>query len=143
MSLPEKLVCLRKEKRLTQLQLAERMHVSRQAISRWEAGEAIPSTENLKCLSDLYGVPVDYLLNDGIERPDQSEMTEEKPSEPQATGRKLKRRVIMIVCILIIAVATVLIYRGGGRNNAQNLDFSEMGSENWDTTEASEFTLDW
>ena len=50
MKLDEKLVALRKERRLTQAKLAEALNVSRQAISRWELGESMPSTENLKYL---------------------------------------------------------------------------------------------
>ena len=67
MNLPEKLTYLRKEKGLTQASLAETLNVSRQAISRWEVGTAVPSTDNLKVLSNLYGVPVDYLLNDNTD----------------------------------------------------------------------------
>lgn len=67
MKLDEKLVHLRKEKGLTQLELAEAMNVSRQAVSKWEAGGTLPSTENLRSLSELYGVSVDYLLNEGEE----------------------------------------------------------------------------
>lgn len=48
MELKEKLVALRKEKGLTQLVVAEKLNVSRQAISRWESGTALPSTDNLR-----------------------------------------------------------------------------------------------
>ena len=72
MNLSEKLTYLRKQKRLTQSNLAETLNVSRQAISRWEVGTAVPSTDNLKVLSDLYGVPVDYLLNDNADIPSKS-----------------------------------------------------------------------
>lgn len=68
MELKDKLVTLRKEKGLTQLAVAEKLDISRQAISRWESGVALPSTDNLKSLSVLYGVPVDYLLNSDVER---------------------------------------------------------------------------
>lgn len=54
MTTAEKLVRLRKEKGLSQLQLAEEINVSRQAISRWEVGLAVPSREKLKALSELY-----------------------------------------------------------------------------------------
>lgn len=47
MELKEKLVALRKEKGLTQSAVAEKLDVSRQAISRWESGIALPSTDNL------------------------------------------------------------------------------------------------
>lgn len=53
MKLEEKLVSLRKAKGLSQMKLAEMMNVSRQAISRWEVGAAVPSTDNLKYLGAL------------------------------------------------------------------------------------------
>ena len=46
MELYEKLIHLRKQKGLSQLKLAEELGVSRQAISKWEVGTAVPSTEN-------------------------------------------------------------------------------------------------
>ena len=64
MKLDEKLVSLRKEKGITQLKVAEELDISRQAISRWESGVAMPSTENLRRLSELYSVPLDYLINE-------------------------------------------------------------------------------
>ena len=63
MGMEAKLALLRKQHGLTQLELAEKLNVSRQAISRWEVGAAVPSTENLKTLSVLYGVSVDDILN--------------------------------------------------------------------------------
>ena len=54
MKLADKLVYLRKKQGLSQLKLAEMMNVSRQAISRWETGIAVPSVENLKYLGNLY-----------------------------------------------------------------------------------------
>ena len=54
MELSQKLKELRKKQGLTQLELAERLFVSRQAISGWEAGTSRPSTENLQSLSKLY-----------------------------------------------------------------------------------------
>ena len=76
MRLEEKLTVLRKESGYTQLDLAEKVRVSRQAISKWETGRALPSAEKLKYLSELFGVSVDYLLSD--------DMTEEaKPKEQE------------------------------------------------------------
>ena len=59
MDMNEKLAKLRKAKGLTQKELAETLHVSRQAISRWEVGTAAPSLDNLAYLSQLYGVPLE------------------------------------------------------------------------------------
>lgn len=64
MNLQDKLVQLRKKRGMSQLELAESLDVSRQAISKWELGTAIPTLENLVALSKLYGVSVDYLVND-------------------------------------------------------------------------------
>ena len=82
MRLEEKLTVLRKESRYTQLDLAEKVRVSRQAISKWETGRALPSAENLKYLSELFGVSVDYLLNDDMT--EEPKPKEQKPApEPQ------------------------------------------------------------
>lgn len=64
MKLHEKLYQLRKEKGLTQAELAERLEVSRQSVSNWEIGTTIPSTKRLRDLSQLYDVPLDCLLNE-------------------------------------------------------------------------------
>ena len=59
MKLQEKLHRLREENGISQINLAEKLEVSRQTISRWEAGTSVPATENLMRLSVLYGVPLD------------------------------------------------------------------------------------
>lgn len=53
---------LRTQKGLSQDELAERIYVTRQAISRWETGETIPNTETLKQLSKLFDVSINTLL---------------------------------------------------------------------------------
>ena len=53
---------LRTNHGLSQEELAEKVFVTRQAVSRWEKGETIPNTETLKQLSTLFGVSVDTLL---------------------------------------------------------------------------------
>lgn len=58
----EILATLRMGKGLTQEQLAERLHVSRQAVSRWETGETVPNPETLKELSRLFDVSINTLL---------------------------------------------------------------------------------
>ena len=64
MRLPDKIVELRKSNGWSQEDLAEKMNVSRQAISRWEGGTAQPDASNILQLSKLFGVTTDYLLND-------------------------------------------------------------------------------
>ncbi len=108
MDLPMKLVSLRKEKGLTQLELAEYLHVSRQAISRWEVGAAVPSTDNLKVLSALYGVSADYLLHDGAEK--SGETAENQAHAPKEQGWIVisKKSVGIFVCALLIVVAFLI-----------------------------------
>lgn len=62
LTLPERLRQLRSTAGYSQELLAERLGVSRQAVSKWETGTAEPSTANLLALADLYGITVDVLL---------------------------------------------------------------------------------
>ena len=56
------LVELRKQNRLTQLELAERLNYSDKAVSKWERGESIPDVITMKALADLFSVSVDYFI---------------------------------------------------------------------------------
>ncbi len=56
------LLQLRTERGLSQEELAEKVYVTRQAVSRWERGEAVPNTETLKLLSRLFDVSINTLL---------------------------------------------------------------------------------
>lgn len=67
MKLSDKILTLRKQAGLSQEELAEKMNVSRQALSRWETGAALPDASNIVQLSKLFGVTTDYLLNDSYE----------------------------------------------------------------------------
>jgi transcriptional regulator with XRE-family HTH domain len=77
MDLGEKLLYLRKKKGLSQEQLAAQVTVSRQAISKWELGEAIPDTENVIQLTKIFEVSADFLLNNEIDIPLVSVMEKE------------------------------------------------------------------
>lgn len=62
MNLGENIKKLRKEKNLSQEQLAEMLNVSRQAVSKWESGKAYPDIENLILLRDIFNVTLDDLI---------------------------------------------------------------------------------
>ncbi len=64
MLLNEKLKMLRKEKELTQEELAEKLNVSRQAITKWESGEGIPDINNLKQISIMFNITIDELIKE-------------------------------------------------------------------------------
>ncbi len=67
MTFGEKLQALRKARGWSQEELASQIHVSRQALSKWESGGAVPDTENIIALSRLFGVTTDYLLLDEVQ----------------------------------------------------------------------------
>lgn len=68
MTTGEKLSALRKNKGLTQEQLAELLNVSRQSVSRWEMDIAFPETEKLIKLSRLLNCSIDFLLNNDLQK---------------------------------------------------------------------------
>lgn len=65
MTLGEKIHVLRKQSGMSQEQLAERITVSRQAISKWELGESLPDIDNVVQISRVFDVSTDYLLKHG------------------------------------------------------------------------------
>ena len=67
MSLGNKLAEARKKQNLTQEQLAERLGVTRQAVSRWESDTAYPETDKIVRMAQILDVSCDYLLQDGVD----------------------------------------------------------------------------
>ena len=121
MKLEEKLTNLRREKGLTQLELAEAVHVTRQAVSRWEVGASVPTTENLAALSRLYGVSVDELLG-GREEPPKKEPP---PGEAGGAGGAPRRWTALTLAALSLAVLVLALCVGAlllsGREDAHHL----------------------
>lgn len=78
MNFAEKLKLIRKERNITQEQLAELLSVSRQAVSKWESGAGYPETEKLLIISKRLNVSLDYLLLDETVI-EEKKKTEEKP----------------------------------------------------------------
>lgn len=76
MSFAENLRATRKQRGITQEELAERLEVSRQAISKWESGAGYPETEKLIALSRELNISLDYLLNDGANMEEKEEREE-------------------------------------------------------------------
>lgn len=120
MELNEKLISLRKQNKLTQAQVAEALDVSRQAISNWETGAVLPSTDNLIALSRLYQVPADHLLNDDSDlipvpvEEKEVDKKEETPPEPakSTTYSKLdmlRKHGVIILLYLLTLFLVVLI----------------------------------
>ena len=137
MKLDEKLVSLRKENGLTQLKVAEELDISRQAISRWESGVAMPSTENLRRLSKLYSVPLDYLINEDSEQPARVE-------EDNGEKRKNRKWFSWLICMLLIVVAVAIIIGAiTVRKRPDKVNFNEVESEDWNDVSTEDIPIEW
>lgn len=141
MTTAEKLVRLRKEKGLSQLQLAEEINVSRQAISRWEVGLAVPSREKLRALSELYNVSMDYLLSD------KEAEDVQKGSEPEDEAKEKSSnhlRVGLIACVVVILLIGAMLLHLHNTHEPQNeVPISEMETEEDDVVFSGDFSVDW
>lgn len=147
MKLEEKLLALRKEKGLSQMELAELMDVSRQAISRWEVGTSVPSTDNLQYLGKLYGVTLDYLLDDDAPKPEpvtkEQDAPEAKQQNTAAAGTGTKRLVLILVALLAF-VAGVIFCAHINKNSEDIVPIEDLTDDTtWESSESDEFSLDW
>lgn len=119
MTTGQKIQTLRKQRRLTQEQLAQRLEVSRQAVSRWELDESLPETANLLPLGEVLGVSLDTLLDpsQGLEGP----APKEEPSAPAAPAPTapslrglLKRRLwLFLLPMELVVFAALALWRLG------------------------------
>ncbi|MCI8465703.1 MAG: helix-turn-helix transcriptional regulator [Lachnospiraceae bacterium] len=82
MTLAEKIIRLRKGRAWSQEELAERLEISRQSVSKWEGGVSIPELDKIVRMSEIFGVTTDYLLKEGEEAEQ-----ERKLAEAEATHR--------------------------------------------------------
>jgi transcriptional regulator with XRE-family HTH domain len=71
----EKIAAKRKASGLTQIEFAEKLSVTRQTVSRWEAGTVMPDIEKISDIASILGVSCDYLLKDDMEIGDASSVT--------------------------------------------------------------------
>ena len=122
MELYEKLMQARKTAGLTQADVAARLDVSRQAVSRWESGQSKPSTEKLLALGALYGVSIDGLLNaENAEQPvskEDSNLSEAKITETAAPEKRRPRAWLKYaaagLCGVIVALFVVWLFSKSG-----------------------------
>ncbi len=107
MRLSDKIVELRKTNGWSQEELAEKLNVSRQAISRWEGAAAQPDAANILQLSKLFGVTTDYLLNDEYES--DNDLPKVKEIKRDSFHQIMIFLVTLEVMILIIQFITTII----------------------------------
>lgn len=134
MTLIEKLIVLRDKAGISQMALAHQLGVSRQAVSRWESGDATPSMDKLKALAKIYGVSLDWLCSDKCEFSENTEIERErKDAQEQIRNEELpvckekkfgKHRKLLIAIIGTIITALIftlpLIIRDGERLKKEN-----------------------
>lgn len=98
-----KLVDLRKANGLSQEALAERIGVSRQAVSKWERAESSPDTDNLIALSKLYNMSLDDMLSEK-ENVDVSQTYTEKPADSSKNGKRVSLLKVIPYPIIVTIV---------------------------------------
>ncbi len=110
MKLSDKLIVLRKGKGWSQEDFAEKLDVSRQAISRWENGTALPDAQNILRISKLFNVTSDYLLNDDYEEELNNALAEAAVKETKPLIRKKKHLygyLLLVTCFIILSAFAV------------------------------------
>jgi transcriptional regulator with XRE-family HTH domain len=110
MKLSDKLIALRKENGWSQEDFAEKLDVSRQAISRWENGTALPDAQNILQISKLFHVTADYLLNDDYNEEVNIPETEISAEETKPSVRKNNHLYWLSICFIILLSVCAIIY---------------------------------
>ena len=110
----EKIVSLRKKKGLSQQDLAEALNVSRQAVSRWETGVTIPSSENLKCIGKLFDVSIDFLCSDSVEveyeiKKDDTALVEHGYNHKLSGKEKHRKRIASVLAVVAVGVFLIIL----------------------------------
>lgn len=117
----DKLIGLRKKSGMSQEELAEKMNVSRQSVSKWEGAQSVPDLEKILQLGDLFGVTTDYLLKDEIENEEFSKESSseavrkislEQANEFLALNKKAAPRMALATFLCIISVIPLIVLGG-------------------------------
>ena len=118
MVLADKIIRLRKKNGWSQEELAEKMNVSRQAVSKWEGAQTIPDLEKILKLGELFGVTTDYLLKDEIENEEYTDgvsdpgirkITLAEANEYLELRKIAAKRIAIATMLCIVAVIPLLL----------------------------------
>ena len=143
----ERLIQLRQEQGLSQSALAEALGVSRQAVSRWETGAAMPSAENLFCLSRLYGVPMDELIRGEEAEPEQKAEppagTQDAPKEDRAL-RRWRAAALVLAAVCVLLAGTVFYMAAVQDKDAAEevVMYEDIAADSIDDSEIREFDFE-
>ena len=139
MALDKKLSRLRKKEGLSQAEVAEKLDVSRQAVSRWESGEAKPSTDNFQALCKLYHVSIDDLLNESEEELTAPATESRQKGDTQRKEKRWIRWLAIGVAFLVLLVCALFWY--GSRQKEDGLDLHSIQGEDSTFSEEPDFYL--
>ena len=104
MEFNEKLQHLRKQHNMTQEQLAEKLYVTRAAVSKWESGKGYPNIESLKAISSLFAISIDELLSG-------NELLELAATENRSNLKRIYNIIGGVVDLLAIVFIFLPLYR--------------------------------
>lgn len=99
---------LRTSRKMTQLELAEKLHYSDKAVSKWERGESVPEIGTLVAIADLFGVTLDYLVSEKHDAPIEPERNESIENDKKR--KKRNRAIIAALGILIVWFVALIVY---------------------------------
>lgn len=116
MEFHERLLEVRKKAGMTQSDLAEKLDVSRQAVSRWEMGTAKPEFENLIAISNIFGVSIDYLLK-GVDEHSPEAVNEEQVPEEDTNSTNTAEKLWLAAIITFVVLAVVFTLSSGDWNS--------------------------
>ena len=105
--LQDNLKTLRKNKGITQEEVAARLNIVRQTISKWEKGQSVPDAEMLVKLADIFEVPVSQLLGSRIDPEEQPDAIAEqlaRINEQLAIKNRRAKRIWTVIAIIIASV---------------------------------------
>ncbi len=106
MTLPDKIIKHRKANGWSQEDFAEKLNVSRQAISRWENGTALPDAQNILQISRLFHVTTDYLLNDDYES--DGDIPAVKTATEETESLFLKKKHLHLVAAISFTIVSLV-----------------------------------
>lgn len=141
MNLEKKLAKLRKEAGMSQAELAEKLEVSRQAVSRWESGDSKPSIENLRALCNLHNIQLDLLLDESKETSLNRAVLKETVEDHQE--KKERKKYLQWIMILALALACgMAIAVSIFKEDAKEHNLEDIPGEVMPAT-GSDFTFEW
>jgi len=109
MKLSDKIYNLRKDHNMSQEELADKLHTSRQAVSRWECGSATPDAGNIVSICKLFDVSADYLLNEEYEMDEDIPAVRRNQAAMQAEYKKRTRRRIGWILIAAGVIGIIIL----------------------------------